>query len=353
MILFGAVIAALMYLFRHYYWPLLTALILYAAMHPLYDRILKIVKRPYIASSLIIFALIITILVPLLFFILSLADQAYLLYLTVQEKINLGVLDQIRTNDLFNRGIAYFGINEADIFRKVTESLQKISGSVVAGITAILSYPLALTIKFFLMILILFFLFKDGPRFASAFYRFMPFPEDIERDVIDKINSVIKVLLAGNLLIMLLQGTMVGLGLAFFGFRMALLWGCVSAVLSLIPVVGTTFVWVPAAGFLAITGDYMGAFFLGIWCLFWYFLLENLVKPLILGDRLNFHPLLFFFLLLGSIQTFGLPGVIVGPILLTLFYSLWEIYMLLDEYNIRSECENGSGDDGQPDEDDL
>jgi predicted PurR-regulated permease PerM len=48
---------------------------------------------------------------------------------------------------------------------------------------------------------------------------------------------------------------------------------------------------------------------------------------------LHFHPLIFFFLLLGSIQAFGLPGVIIGPLLLTLFYSLWEIYKLLDEYD--------------------
>ena len=353
LILFGAVIGVLMYMFRYYYWPLLTALILYAALRPLYDWILKFLKKPALASSVIIVILVGVVLFPLLFLVLTLTDQAYLLYQSVEQKIHMGVLDEIRKSGVFTRIIAYFGINEADIIRKITESLQKTSVGIVTGITAILSYPLALVIKFFLMILILFFLFKDGSRFASAFYRFMPFPEDIERDIIDKVNSVVKVLVAGNLLIMALQGLMVGVGLAFFGFRMALLWGCVSAILSLIPVVGTTFVWVPAAFFLAVKGDYMGALFLGLWCLFWYFILENLVKPLILGDRLNFHPLLFFFLLLGSIQTFGLPGVIVGPILLTLFYSLWEIYILIDEYNIRAECQNGSEADNGSDEEEL
>jgi predicted PurR-regulated permease PerM len=123
-------------------------------------------------------------------------------------------------------------------------------------------------------------------------------------------------------------------------------------VLSLIPVVGTTIIWIPAAAILALKGSYAAALFLGLWCLFWYFLLENLVKPVILGDRLNFHPLLFFFLLLGSIQTFGLAGVIAGPVLLTLFYSLWEIYQLLNEHNgsagggaapRQGEAEHGSG----------
>jgi len=74
--------------------------------------------------------------------------------------------------------------------------------------------------------------------------------------------------------------------------------------------------------------------------------LENLVKPKIFGDRLNFHPLLFFFLLLGSIQAFNLPGVIIGPIILSLFYSFWEIYKILDDYMQHKrtfDSENGSG----------
>ncbi|HQO23942.1 MAG TPA: hypothetical protein PLM72_12745, partial [Spirochaetota bacterium] len=53
----------------------------------------------------------------------------------------------------------------------------------------------------------------------------------------------------------------------------------------------------------------------------------------VFGKKLNFHPILFFFLLIGSVMTFNLPGVIIGPVLLTIFFSLWEIYKFLDLYN--------------------
>ncbi|HOO70469.1 MAG TPA: AI-2E family transporter [Spirochaetota bacterium] len=332
-ILFSVVIFLLAYLFRHYYWPLLVALVIYATLRPLYDWLLKYIKKPVVASSVIVFVLISLFLIPFFFFFLALVDQTYQLYLMIQHKISLGILDEIQKSEIFNRIVTYFGIDQGEIVQKVTESLQRASIRIISGITAILSYPLSFTIKFFLMILMLFFLFKDGSRFASAFYKIMPFPDDVEKDVVERINSVVKVLMAGNFFIMVLQGLMVGVGLAFFGFGMPLLWGSVASILSLIPVVGTTFIWVPAVILLLMKGSYAAALILGIWCLFWYFILENLVKPVILGDRLNFHPLLFFFLLLGGIQTFGLPGVIVGPILMTLFYSLWEIYTLLNQYN--------------------
>ena len=125
---------------------------------------------------------------------------------------------------------------------------------------------------------------------------FLPFPEDIERDVIAKLVEAIKVLMAGNLLIMFLQGLMVGIGLYIAGFNMPLLWGSIAAILSLIPVVGTTFIWIPAVIFLILTKSYGYAVFLSVWCIFWYLSLENLLKPRIFGKKLNFHPLIIFFL---------------------------------------------------------
>jgi predicted PurR-regulated permease PerM len=136
----------------------------------------------------------------------------------------------------------------------------------------------------------------------------------------------------GNLFIMLLQGLMVGVGLFIAGLSTPLIWGTLAAMLSLIPVIGTTLIWLPASIYLYFTGNYAMAIFAAVWCFSWYMLLENLVKPKIFGDKLNFHPLLFFFLLLGSIEAFNLPGVIIGPIILSLFYSFWEIYKILDDY---------------------
>jgi predicted PurR-regulated permease PerM len=204
-----------------------------------------------------------------------------------------------------------------------------------SGVTFLISFPLTFLAKFLLMILMLFFLLKDGTSISAIIYKVLPFPMDLEREIVERLKRVIKLLLAGNLFIMILQGLMLGIGLYIARFNAPLLWGSIGSVLSLIPVIGTTMIWIPAVIYLLVAKSYMMALFLGFWCLFWYFVLENLLKPIIFGETLNFHPIVLFFLLLGSIQAFGLTGVIIGPVLLTLFYSLWEIYRLLDVYNPR------------------
>ena len=125
---------------------------------------------------------------------------------------------------------------------------------------------------------------------------------------------------------------MVAAVFAYFDIKVWLVAACAAAVFSLIPVIGTSVVWIPAAGYLAISGKNLEAVLLSAWCLVCYLVLENIVKPHIFGKKLNFHPLLFFFLLMGSIRTFNLPGIIIGPVLLTIFFSLWEIYKYLDLY---------------------
>ncbi|MBP7604639.1 MAG: AI-2E family transporter, partial [Spirochaetes bacterium] len=143
----------------------------------------------------------------------------------------------------------------------------------------------------------------------------------------------------GILLIMLVRGGAVGIGFFIAGINGALLWGSVAAVFSLIPVIGTSVTWLPAAVYLMAVGRVGWATFIFLWGLVWYLFLENFLKPKVFGERLHFHPLIFFFLLLGSLQAFGLSGVIVGPLLLTLFYSFLEIYRVLDEYDTRQSLQ--------------
>jgi len=185
--------------------------------------------------------------------------------------------------------------------------------------------------------LILFFLFKDAYNFEASIYRILPLPIDLEVNIVKKLKDVIYLVMLGNLLIMILQGVMFGLGFFIAGLGTPLLWGAAAAVLSLIPIIGTSIIWLPASIYMFATGDYGMAVFVAAWSFIWYTILESIVKPKVFGDRLNFHPLLFFFLLLGSISSFGLPGVIIGPIVLSLFYSFWEIYKVLDDYMIHKE----------------
>ena len=228
----------------------------------------------------------------------------------------------------------FFHITKTDVVAKFMSFIQRTSSEIFSGMTFALAYPITFSIKLFFMLITLFFLLKDGYKLDGLVYKILPFPDDIEKEIIDKLKNVLYLLVVGNLFIMSLQGLMVGLGLYLAGIKMPLLWGSLAAVLSLIPVIGTVFIWAPATLFYVFSKDYGTALFIASWCFSWYMILENIAKPKLFGDKLNFHPLLLFFLLIGSIQTFGLPGVIIGPYFLSLFFSFWSIYKILDAYDM-------------------
>jgi predicted PurR-regulated permease PerM len=250
----------------------------------------------------------------------------------LQDKINAGIIEDINSSEKFNNILTLFKIEKSQLMEKAVDTAKQYTFAFFSNITSIISLQLGLILKFFCMVLMLFFLLKDGASLGPMVYRALPFPDDIEHDIAERLRRVINVLITGNLFIMALQGSMLGLGLHIAGFPAVLLWGALGSILSLIPVIGTSIIWIPAALYLLFTGSYLMALFVGIWSIAWYFLLENLLKPLIFGGTLSFHPVLLFFLLLGSIQTFGIAGVLIGPIILTLFISMWEIYKMLDLY---------------------
>jgi predicted PurR-regulated permease PerM len=337
--LFLIIIVSLVYIFRYYAWPFLFAIILYIAIKPFHDRLASRLKMRTITTTLVIIFIFLLIIIPVFYLFFILADQVYQLYNILQLKVESGILKQLENVESINRFMDYFQIQGDDVIIKLTQFLEKSVISVFQSLTKIVSFPITFIINLFFMVLMLFFLLKDGHRLDQGIYKILPFPDDLEKDVVNRLKEVIKVLLAGNILIMFMQGTALGIGFFIAGIGMSQLWGSIAAILSLIPAIGTMFLWVPAVIYLIITGNYISSIFLGIWCLLWYQLLENLVKPKFFGAKLRFHPVIFFFLLLGSIQAFGLPGVIVGPLLLTLFYSFWNIYKLLDEYDTWKKAE--------------
>lgn len=330
LVLFGAVGICLILIFRYYFWPFLGALILYLALKPVYDSVQRKVRSRSFSSLIVIILLILLVLVPMIYLLTILTDQAYQFYTIVEKKIQSDYFSKLEESPMLSVIADRLHIDKSDIILKLNEFLQSAAVKIVNSVTIVISYPISFITNFFFMVLILFFLFKDGNLLSPMFYRVLPFPDDLERRVVERLKEVIKILLAGNLIIMFFQGIMVGISLYIVGIGMPLLWGSIAAIMSLIPIVGTTFIWFPVVLFLFFQESYLSAIFVGVWCLFWYLFLENLVKPKVFGKKLRFHPVVLFFLLLGSIHALYLPGIIIGPILLTLFYSLWEIYKILE-----------------------
>ncbi len=327
LILLGLVICLLVYIFQYYLWAFLMALIFYFGLMPLHDAILRFVKKRSLSASLVILILFTGVLIPLFLLLVALADQIYQLYLFIQN--NLEEFLNIVNSPILQEVLDYLKLEKEVVIQKLISVLQVTAIGAFKSLTPIVGLSLGFMASFVFMLLMLFFLLKDAHQLEDSFYKVMPFPNDIEHDIVDRLKEAIRILVAGNMLIMFLQGLMLGIGLYIAGFSMSLLWGSLGAMLALIPVIGTSFIWIPAVLILLFKGSFLSAILLGCWSLFWYLLLENVVKPKVFGDKLHFHPLIIFFLLLGSIRAFSLPGILIGPLLLILFYSLWDIYKKL------------------------
>ena len=347
LMLFGLIVFAMAFIFHYLIWSLLFALVCYVALKPIHDYMNRYIKKRWLCTLIVVSVFTILIMLPFLFLLSVLADQTAKFYALLDpRRISYELQKLIYNNEHIRDLMRYFDISRTELLSQVVGVLKKKSDILYQNITEMVTFSISFAMNFFFMILILVTFFTEGKRLGEKIYHVLPFPRDIEQNIVNRLRDVIKVLVAGNLAIMILQGFFVAMGFLIFGIKIPVLGGCLAALFSLIPVVGTAIVWVPAAIMLILKGQYLLAVLLAVWSLGWYLFLENVAKPRFFGTRLNFHPLVFFFLLIGSLGAFNLPGIIIGPILLTLFFSLWEIYSILYVENIPSKNNDGScGDD--------
>ena len=141
-----------------------------------------------------------------------------------------------------------------------------------------------------------------------------------------KFTSVTRATLKGSLLIGLLQGTLAGIAFAVAGIHNAVFWGTVMAVLSVIPNVGAALVWIPAVVILILQGDPVTGIGLALFCGLVVGSLDNVLRPILVGKDTKMHELMIFFSTLGGILMFGLAGIFIGPVIASLFITIWEMY---------------------------
>jgi len=133
-------------------------------------------------------------------------------------------------------------------------------------------------------------------------------------------------MVVGTLLIGILQGALAGIAFAIAGVPNAVFWGTVMAVLSIIPGVGSALVWVPASIILVAQGSFGAGIGLILFCVLVVGSIDNLLRPVLVGKHTDMHELMIFFGTLGGLFMFGMAGLLIGPLIASLFITIWEIY---------------------------
>ena len=178
----------------------------------------------------------------------------------------------------------------------------------------------------------LFFLFREGRRVRLITAAVVPLDEARVERLFASINDTIVANLYGVVAVALAQGTLMGLAYYLLGVNSPIVWGALTSVCSLIPVVGSALVWLPIAGVLVATGHWPKAVVLLAWSAAFLSLADHVLRPYIIGGRVKMNTLFVFFSLLGGIKAFGLLGIFLGPLILSITVALLGI--LRDEVRI-------------------
>jgi predicted PurR-regulated permease PerM len=181
------------------------------------------------------------------------------------------------------------------------------------------------TVFFFLMLYLLFFFLRDGPRLLEGLVRALPFGDERERHLLERFAEVSRATIKGTLVVGIAQGMIGGLAFAILGIGSPVLWGVVMALLSILPAVGPALVWLPAAIVLIASGEIVAGVALILVGVFIIGLVDNLLRPILVGRDTRMPDYLILLSTLGGLVGFGLAGIIIGPIIAAFFLSIWQM----------------------------
>jgi predicted PurR-regulated permease PerM len=218
--------------------------------------------------------------------------------------------------------------------QNLTTTTEQLDGWLVSGVQVMLQSlaatggnfvlsALGTIIHFFMMLFLLFFFLRDGRKMLDRAVRLVPMEPQRRRELLKLTGDTTRAVVYGEIMTAVAQGALVGVGFAIAGVPSAIVFGVLAAVLALLPVGGAALVWVPAVIFLAFTSEWGWAVFMLLWGTA-VSVSDNLMRPMLIS-RHSQEPvstLAVFVGVIGGISAFGMIGVIIGPVLLTVISAL-------------------------------
>ena len=204
-------------------------------------------------------------------------------------------------------------------------TVQTIAAWLTKTATSILQYSVIQGVGFLLTFYLFFYFLRDRHAALQTIRSLSPLPEEKTNRLLGRVSDTICATVYGTLLVAAMQGLLGGLMLWWLGLSAPLLWGVAMAVLAVVPMLGAFVVWVPAALFLALAGSWGKALILTLWGLIVVGGSNNLLYPILVGNRLKLHSVLVLLSVVGGMILFGPAGLILGPVVLTVTAVLLEV----------------------------
>lgn len=310
--------------------PALFACLLAVGCQPMHERFEKW-TRPGLAAFFSTLFIYVLILVPLAFVVTKVVGEISGEYARIKaasgEGGGIGPYLQAQVQHVIAWVAPRLGIDEerlgAEIAARLEAPVQWMGRVVAQGLALAGSAILNAT----LTCLILFFFLRDGELIRTAIVGVLPLKKADSNHLLSVISETLKANLYGVVGVALAQGVLSGIGLAIAGIPSPVTWGAVAGLCSMLPVVGPTLVWVPAGIWLLATGSHAMAVFLFVWGLVVVGMADNILRPMLVAGKTEQHPMLVFVSMLGGANAFGITGLFLGPLLISVTIAVFRVFV--------------------------
>lgn len=226
----------------------------------------------------------------------------------------------------WNAASAFFETIQLDLAAITQEGVRELGNRVTVMGASMVQEFFGLAFALVILLFALFFFLRDGPRMVRSFLDLVPMEADSKSVVVEGLNRTLVAMVRGTVITASAQGALTGIGLAVFGVPFPILFGFVATFLAVVPFVGASLVWAPSALYLAISGETLMAVGLTVWGLVVVGLVDNLLRPIVVGSHARLPATLLFLGVLGGLQVHGLVGGLISPLLIACVFAFARIY---------------------------
>ena len=278
------------------------------------------------AAALCTLGVTLVLIVPVLFVLLYAGREALEISVRIRAAIGGGgfavsadFLEQVRRH-------LPDSLQDIDILGPLQQGAEKVASYVAGSLAALLKNLLSFFVDLFILLFALFFVFRDGEEILRALRYLIPFEKSLQDEMLTESRDLIFASVAVALLIAAIQGFLGGTAFALTRLPAPVFMGVLIAFCSIVPVVGSALIWLPAAAWLGFSGHWGKAVLLVAICGGVAGVADNLVRPLLLRNRTRLNDLMLFISILGGLQVFGLLGIVVGPTIVAAALGVFRVY---------------------------
>ncbi len=324
-IFFTAILLIIIFLFyqtiKLFIIPMFLAFVFALVLYPVYRFMYKKIKSRNLSALIVVLLFLLILVAPSVFTIGVIATESIKSVDKISEFIQDG--DLCEKNSKLCADIKTLGkkIDFVSIAKKMSEFLFQKAAGIAKGIATTL-FTIAI------MLFCMFFFLRDGDKLVLYLESLIPMEKKNKELIAMKFREVCYATIYGNIITAVIQGIAGGIGFAIFGVSNPVLWGSIMAILALLPFGGTAIIWLPAGIIQIAIGDYFSGIGIIVWGALIVGLIDNFLKPKLIGKKTNLHTLLIFITVVGGLYTFGFVGILLGPIVAALLITFLEIYRL-------------------------